>query len=425
MTNTFDLELEVLSSMVDPAKIRTIYEAGVRAEHFTDPIKASAVQWSLDYFENSGFKQAPTANSIKHEFPMLEIIQPEESVKWLCTEIKTRYLANNIQKLLLDVSEYVHDSPFDALATIQAKAWTFASSTEIRSNKSDMVSSIPERKLRIEERKQAAENDEIIGARLGFNEIDKFTGGLRPGELATVAGFAKAGKTWVGVKAAAAAMQAKAKVMFITLELSIEEIEDRLDAVLSGVSYARQQAGALSRKEVHDLNELYDNLAEHGEILIEQPAIGNRSAKYIVQKAKEFDADLLIIDQMSHMEDSSGKPVDELRAYRTIVSDLKREISRRDEKQLPTILLAQMNRESQGRRHGRGDLSTLAGTAELERTSDIVFGISKSRQEAINAVATLEILGSRRTDLSAWIIRAQLKDHTEFSVLREREEHDE
>lgn len=423
--SNLDIEAEVVASSLNLSCMQHIYDNGIRGVHFLDPVKGSALQWSIDYYENSGFRQVPTEKAMKHEFTSLDIVEPEESIVWLCSEVKNRYLANNIRQILLDVADIVVDDPKKALLSLQEKTWKISSNTEDRTHSSNMLSSIADRALRLEERRLARESNEITGVRIGYDEIDMFTGGLRPGELATVAGFAKAGKTWVGVNAAAKAMIAKQKVMFVTLELSIEEIEDRIDAVLSGVSYARQQSGALSKKELSLLTSSQEGLKDMGDILIEQPPLGRRNVQNIVQKAREFDADVLIIDQMSHMEGADGRSADELRVYRTIVSDLKREISRREEKQIPTILLAQMNRESQGRRHGRGDLSTLAGTSELERTADIVYGVSKSRQEAINSVSTVEILGSRRTDLKSWVVKTQLRDCTKFEVLREREETDE
>lgn len=84
-----------------------------------------------------------------------------------------------------------------------------------------------------------------------------------------------------------------------------------------------------------------------------------------------------------------------------------------------------MNRASIGTRHGRGDMSTLASTSELERTADIVYGISKTRQEALHSKSTLEILGARRLDRKAWLITTELRERTEFSVVMEREDDEE
>lgn len=421
----FDVEAEAISSTVDVDKMSVMYDSGIRPEHFIDPINAAVFAFSMDYYQSSGFSTSPSASVILSEFPTIIFGKTEESISWVCSEIKNRYLSGNVQELLLEVSKYVQDKPLDALRDLQNKAWILSSKTQDRTSTSNLKQSVEARKLRLQKRQEAAKNNEILGIRLGFEDIDKHTGGLRPGELASIAGFAKSGKTWIGLQIAKAAALRELKCLFITLELSIEEVEDRLDAMLSGVSYSRMQSGTLSKKERTILVESYDSIDKLGDIIIEQPEVGKRSAQAVVKRAREIGADVLVIDQMSFMESASGDTSSELRAYRNVVSDLKREISRRDERLIPCFLLAQMNRESMSRRHGRGDMSTLASTSELERASDIVYGISKTRQEAINNVSTLEILGARRVDVKSWVIKTQLRDSTTFEVVRERDSDDE
>lgn len=420
-----DIENEAISSVTDVDKMRVMYDKGVRAEHFNDPVNASAMLWATDYFVNSGFRHAPTKQSILSEFPSLELKDPEESLTWICAEIKKRYLGGNLQGLVLDVADIMQEEPERAIALIQSKTWELSNNTDDRTSTSNIKKNIEARKVRMLEREEANRNNEIVGARTGFYEIDQHTGGLLDGELAAVAGFAKAGKTWIGLNVAVSASKAGKRAMFVTLELSIEEVEDRLDAMMSGVSYARLQSGALSRSEKSDLNDYYDKINEYGDILVEQPPVGKRTVPHVVRRARESGADVLIIDQMSFMENTKGEPIIELQEYRNIVSDLKREISRRDERRIPCYLLAQMNRASIGTRHGRGDMSTLASTSELERTADIVYGISKTRQESLHSKSTLEILGARRLDRKAWLITTELRERTEFSVVKEREEEDE
>lgn len=420
-----DIENEAISSVTDVDKMRVMYDKGVRAEHFNDPVNASAMLWATEYFVNSGFRHAPTKQSILSEFPSLELKDPEESLTWICSEIKKRYLGGNLQGLVLDVADIMQEEPERAIALIQSKTWELSNNTDDRTSTSNIKKNIEARKVRMLEREEANKNNEIVGARTGFYEIDKHTGGLLDGELAAVAGFAKAGKTWIGLNVAVSASKAGKRAMFVTLELSIEEVEDRLDAMMSGVSYARLQSGALSKSEKADLDDYYEKIDEYGDILVEQPPVGKRTVPHVVRRARESGADVLIIDQMSFMENTKGEPIIELQEYRNIVSDLKREISRRDERRIPCYLLAQMNRASIGTRHGRGDMSTLASTSELERTADIVYGISKTRQESLHSKSTLEILGARRLDRKAWLITTELRERTEFSVVMEREEDDE
>ena len=418
-----DLELEAVSSLTNLKKLRVLYDLGVRPEHFKEPVFASAVEWAFEYVKADGWQTPPTPDSLVKMFPSIVLNEPKESVTWLAEELKKDYMKRNLQRAMLDLAGDLKSDPINAAKAVYNTAWRLSTNVQDRTHDSKFSETSGDRVNRYKQRELAAKEGAILGTPIGFEEIDRFTNGITDGELAVVAGYAKAGKTWVGLNAAARNAQAGKSVLFVTLELSIQDIEDRIDAILSEASYSALMAGTLSQEDKGKISDLYTKVSDLGEIYIEKLGTGDRTVSYICRRARDLDVDLVVIDQLSFMEDSDGNPVDgDWRLMNDVVSSLKVEISRPDARNLPCILMAQMNRGSIATRHGRGDMSTLAGTSGLERASDIVYGISQSRQEKLNSSATLEILGSRRTGIKGWVIRRQLETHTEMKVLREREE---
>lgn len=197
-----------------------------------------------------------------------------------------------------------------------------------------------------------------------------------------------------------------------TLEMSLKECEDRLDCMFSGVSYDRLIHGRLNPSEVSTLHEGQERLKELGGIQIERPEEGDRTVTALVNRARQYGADWLFIDQLSHME--PGVKTQTLKEHHgTIVKQLKNEVSRSGQ-EIPCLLAAQLR---------RGDdvitMESFANAAEVEREVDIALGLHRTQDMRERGLMGLEILGSRRSDNGMWELLWELSNKTEIRILRE------
>lgn len=218
--------------------------------------------------------------------------------------------------------------------------------------------------------------------------------------------------TMFGLHNAAQIVKQGYRPLIFTLEMSLKECEDRLDCMYSGVSYDRLIHGRLSPSEVLQLHKGQEELKEVGGIQIERPEEGDRTVMALISRARQYGADWVFIDQLSHME--PGVKVQTLKEHHgTLVKQLKNEISRSGQ-EIPCLLAAQLR---------RGDevitMESFANASEIEREVDMALGLHRNQNMRDNSLMSLEILGSRRSDNGVWELFWELQHKTEIRILRE------
>ena len=418
-----ELERKVLSLMMDPKECARVWDMGLRDEAFEDLTNRGAFGWMIEYWQNNSMLQAPTWVVMEYEFPALKLFQKvEESTEWLVSAMQQRLVVNKVQAAMVDASGTLDADPDTTAKTLWQSVYDIAETTAPRNARSDM-SNITERDARYRARGEHQE----LGMPIGLPELDLHTGGIRPGELAAVAAFTKVGKSFLLCKSVTEAhLQGKSPILF-TLEMSVKEMEDRIDAFHSGVSYAQLLEGSMMPQHEQRLRESREQLLQRGPLRIERPQRGERTVKYMVNRARQVGADFILIDQLSFMDadptrkyagDNSGMRM----KHGDIIFDLKDEIARESAGLLPCFLAVQQNRASQGSGDGRGQLHNLANSSFIEQTCDIVFGLWRNDDMRNSNMMGVDIMGSRRSDKKSWILNWRLSDRTEVSILREYEE---
>jgi hypothetical protein len=235
------------------------------------------------------------------------------------------------------------------------------------------------------------------------------------GEVAVIGAYSKVGKTmWLANAAVEARKQGFVPIIF-SLEMPKEEIEDRIDALYSGVSYDRLSKRRLMGEELDRLIRAQDEMAELGSFCVESPPEGERTVAHLASRARYAGADYLIIDQLSFMEETSRVQTEKQRQGQ-IMKQLKNEVSRPGSDRLACLIAAQLRRESLDRRDGP-EIRDFADAAEVERTADHLLALSRNNEQRSNRLMRLDILGSRRCEAASWLLRWELERRTSLSIL--------
>lgn len=407
------LELMALGLSTNTEALRRMYSLGLREVHFESLDNKQAWEYAVGYWRDSGFEDAPT-EAVMLDKTGLDLDMPDESPVWVANELKERLVATRTRRLVLDSIDELKTDPVEAVRTLSDRLWAIRRQSLARSGESDLVSSIEARRKRYLERMEKSGSG-LLGATLGFDEVDEVTGGILPGELWVVAAGPKVGKTWFSLQVTKKAMEAGMTVLYFTLEMPIDDMEDRLEALLSGVSYNRLSKGTLESSEVNRLRETQDAEADMGTVLFRRPVYGERTVENMVRIAKELRPDVMIIDQLSWIEADDAPSRAEQVAQ--IILDLKAAISDDAEARIPTLLLTQFNRAGASAGE-QADLSQLALSSEIERTADAVLAFSRTKEQAANNALVMQVLASRRCDNAKWLLHRELVERSDFSVVR-------
>ncbi len=214
---------------------------------------------------------------------------------------------------------------------------------------------------------------EMVGLPTGFIDLDRLLGGFQPSDLIIVAGRPGMGKSSFGLSVAQqAALKHNAVVAFFSLEMSGEQLVQRLIASETGISSQRLRVG-----EIRDIE--WDRFARAsgklGDTLIFVDDTPSPSPIEIRTKcrrlAAEYGLHLIIIDYMQLMRSGvrSENRVQEVSYISRMLKALAREMD------VPVVAMSQLSRAVESRQDKRPILSDLRESGTIEQDADVVVFI--------------------------------------------------
>lgn len=411
-------ERKLLVKMTDSHEITRVWDRGIRREAFEDPINGFAFEFMVGYWKDAQMQTAPTRAVMEAEFPQLTLpVEVEETTDWLVDWMKHRYSSRRVQTIVRDVLKMTGSEPVAALEKMWHDAYDAAQNNVPRYSRVDMTQTIADRRERYN---REVRDNQFSGVAIGLTELDEHTRGILPGELAAAAAYTKTGKSWLLANAFVAAHRNGLRPLFFTLEMGVPEMEDRIDAIYSGVSYQRLSQRDLTPPEVAAWHAAQDEAAQGVPMWVERPQRGERTVKHMVSRARQLGADFLIIDQLSFIDSERDYNGDSALRMKQgdIIFELKDEISREAAGKIPCLLAVQLNRQAAAG-GGRGELYNFANSSMIEQTVDLALGLWRNTEMRANNAMGLDIMGSRRSDTRSWTLAWHLTDRTEIRVREE------
>lgn len=404
------LEKKLLGKLLDPNNIAEAWEIGIRGEHFVQPLYQAVWNTTVEYWRNSQMKSAPTLWVLQQEYSGYtpELNAPEE-IEYLCDLLRRRYAANELQDLLKTAAETSNSDPVGTLKTLTAQVMAASESMTNRITRVNMADNIEDREQWDEVDPDAPLGD---GVPYGIDMLDALTGGIAKGEVATVGGYAKTGKTMFLLNAAAAAVRQGFVPIVFSMELSLKATQKRLDAMFSGISYNRIEKKLLTAEDKGLLKSFRAELKALGGIQIERPDPGDRTPGQLCARARQYGADYMLIDQLSHLE-AGHKTLNTKERYGSCLKQLTLESSRPG-KELATLVASQLRRED-----GEPTIQSFADAAEVERDVDMALTLWRNKALRDNHQMKMEVVASRRTEATAYLLEWELSRYTRIRATEE------
>jgi replicative DNA helicase len=276
---------------------------------------------------------------------------------------------------------------------------------------------------------RSANRKEVTGVPTGFHGLDKITAGFQPENLIIVAARPGVGKTsWAMNVASHAALMHKIPVLIFSLEMSKQELLERLLAGEARIDSNRMRQGHIEYSDWK--TKIYpagDRLRQAPILIDDSPAINILEMR---AKARRFRSDphyfpptqggarphgLVVIDylQLAHglggrKDDSREREIAEIsRGLKALAKELH----------LPIIAVSQLNRGIEKREDKTPQLSDLRESGAIEQDADIILFIH--RDEMYNAdpagrgKALLKI-GKNRAGPIGEVDMTFIKEYTKF-----------
>ncbi|MDD2486843.1 MAG: replicative DNA helicase [Candidatus Gracilibacteria bacterium] len=215
------------------------------------------------------------------------------------------------------------------------------------------------------------ENAEAGRLKTGFKSMDMKLGGLRGGDMIILAARPSMGKTALALNIAQSVGEQGKNVAVFSLEMSKEQLTDRLICSTMGVDSWKLHKGDLEDDEFSKMGDALERLSKTS-IFIDDSAGGNLlEVKSKARRLKmESGLDFIVIDYLQLM--TSGNSMNRVQE----VSDISRGIkSLARELNVPVLILSQLNRGVESRTSKEPILSDLRESGSIEQDADIVMMI--------------------------------------------------
>ena len=209
----------------------------------------------------------------------------------------------------------------------------------------------------------------LRGVRTGYRDLDNMTAGLQRSDLIILAARPAMGKTTLVTNLAYnVATVAKQAVLFFSLEMSKEQLVDRMLADASGVDAWNIRTGNLSDEDFSKLSEAMGEMAEAPIFIDDTPGVSVLEMRTKARRiAHEQPIGLIIIDYLQLMQGSGkndGNRVQEVSEISRGLKLIARELN------VPVIALSQLSRSVESRSPQIPQLADLRESGSIEQDAD-------------------------------------------------------
>lgn len=219
---------------------------------------------------------------------------------------------------------------------------------------------------------------DVYGVPTGFVDLDRMLTGLQPSDLLIIAGRPGQGKTGFLLSIAKnAALTHKKHVAIFSLEMSNEQVVQRLISQETGIDSQRLRTGQLHEHEWPLFTHAVEVLSDTKVFLDDTPAITPLQLRTKCRRLHmEHHIDLIIIDYLQLMggDNRTDNRVQEVSHISRSLKVLARELN------VPVLTAAQLSRAVEQRTDKRPVLSDLRESGSLEQDADIVMFIYRPDQ---------------------------------------------
>jgi len=294
------------------------------------------------------------ANAVQKKFMLRQLIEAGEVIAELGFDESEDIdeTLDKAEKKIYEVTEAPSLSKFTALKDTLHKAWE--NFERLQANKG-----------------------ELRGVPTGFKDLDLMLAGFQKSDLIILAARPSIGKTTLALDIARqSAIKHSTKIGFFSLEMSAQQLVDRMVAAEAQVNSWNLRTGRITSQDDFDrIRDAYDRLSQAPIFIDEQPGNNILKMRSVARRLKrEHGLDLIVVDYLQLMVPTQSRAGDNLVQQVTEISRSLKNLAR--ELDVPVIALSQLSRAVE-QRGGKPRLSDLRDSGSIEQDADVVMFIHR------------------------------------------------
>ncbi|MBI2010070.1 MAG: replicative DNA helicase [Candidatus Chisholmbacteria bacterium] len=228
----------------------------------------------------------------------------------------------------------------------------------------------------------------LRGVPTGYDDLDRTLAGLQPSNLVILAARPGMGKTALSLNIAQnVAVKYKMPVGFFSLEMSKEELVDRLLVAQADIDAWRLKTGKLNEQDFAKLSDAMGELADSPLFIDDTPGVSVLEMRTKARRLlAEQNVKLIVMDYLQLVRGRNlENRVQEVSEISQGMKNLARELK------IPILALSQLNRAVE---HRGGKLPVLADLREsgaIEQDADVVMFLYREDDEDMEPLRTIDL----------------------------------
>jgi len=215
----------------------------------------------------------------------------------------------------------------------------------------------------------------ISGLPTGFIQFDQMTDGLHGAEMIVIAARPSMGKTAFAMNVAEhIALHENKAVAVFSLEMSSQQLVQRLLCSVARIDMARLRNGFMNDRDFHSLTSAGALITQSKILIDDTPGISILELRAKARRMKsQHDIAVIFIDYLQLLRSTSRRAQDNRQLEIAEISNGLKALAK--ELNIPVVVLAQLNRNPEsrtGESKGRPRLSDLRESGSIEQDADLV-----------------------------------------------------
>lgn len=355
-------------------KHKAIFDAMVELQARAEPIDLLSV--------SSRLKEKKLLEKVGGRAYLTELVQsipPASNIRHYADMVQKKY----ILRRLIDAAESISEMGFDEGKDVhelldKAEKQVFDISNSLSSSKFVSLGSTLDEAWDRLDRMHKSKN-ELRGVSTGFKDLDSMLSGFQESDLIILAARPSMGKTALALDIARQAAMKGTPVGIFSLEMSSQQLVDRMMSADAMVNSWKLRTGKLSiEQDFEKIKHSMDRLSKAPIYIDDQPGNNILKMRSIARKLKmEKGLGMIVVDYLQLMTPVGNyKNSDNMVNQVTEISRSLKQMAR--ELKVPVLALSQLSRAVEQRGGtGRPKLSDLRDSGSIEQDADVVMFIHR------------------------------------------------
>lgn len=391
----------LITRVLKRRNIQLLVKKKVTPDTMSEESTRDQLRWIYRRFDKFG--KVPSTKLFCRHFPDFETEPSDDSLAQIVQTVLDERLYVDLQRGVKEIATEAKMDPREGLASLINIATRLA--VRFSEGNGEDVMQEGDQVWRLYQRIKKLGG--VLGIPWPWGKLTEVTGGIEKGSLSCFYGPAGSMKTWLLLVIALHAHSLGITPLFLTFEMTVEDIRTRCACLLAKVDYGLFRKGKLSRKQERRFRKKLRAFKRNPPFIVEElESQGDGALTEIQAKVKQYRAGLILIDGLAFVADDV-----EWQSWTKTIKGLR--TMAKSGKKIPIVATHHSNSNSKKAKMKEGDADDVALGKTLERYCTNLVRIFRTPENAERDEIGMSTVKVREGIKAAWMIHA--KPATDFS----------